>query len=212
MKRVIDIRNKKCADTIGEKFKARHFDFYYAENKEQAKEIALSLIPKDHLVSWGGSVSIAEIGLKDALNEQGYNILDRDAYPPEQKQEIARKALTCDTYLMSANAITEDGMLVNIDGNGNRVAALIFGPKQVIVIAGMNKLTKDLDSAIKRARSTAAPINCHRFPNLQTPCNKIGTCADCLSPDSICAQMVITRLCKPQGRIKVIFVSENLGF
>ena len=140
-------------------------------------------------------------------------VLDRDtAKTPEERMEIMRKGLTCDTFIMGTNAATQDGQLYNIDGNGNRTAALIFGPKQVIVIVGMNKVEPTLEAAISRARSTAATINAQRF-GIPTPCNANGMCADCLSPKSICNQMVRTRRNSgPQGRIKIILVGENLGY
>ena len=150
-------------------------------------------------------------GLKQRLAQEGYTLLDRDtANTPEEKQAIMRQALTCGTFLMSSNAISEDGQLVNIDGIGNRVAALCFGPKQVIVVAGMNKVAADLDGAVSRARHIAAPANAQRFDG-KTPCTVNGQCGDCTSPDCICSQMVITRFCKPAGRIKVVLVGEELG-
>jgi L-lactate utilization protein LutB len=145
--------------------------------------------------------------------EKGYKVIDRDkAASPEERTELMRQALLCDTYLTGTNALTEDGQLVNVDGNGNRVAAMTFGPKQVIVVAGMNKVQKTLETACARARTIAAPVNVQRFQDLKTPCNETGACADCLSPDSICSFIVHTRLCKPKGRIKVILIGKDLGF
>ena len=205
-------RNQKCAKTAVEAFKKRHFDAYYCETKEDALKTALALIPGDHQVSWGGCKSMADIGLADALARRGQPVLDRAAAKsPEESREMMRTALLCDSYILSANAASMDGQLVNIDGNGNRVAALCYGPKQVVVILGVNKLEPDLDSAIRRARFIAAPVNAQRF-DLSTPCKQTGRCADCLCPDSICAQMVITRLCRPAGRIKILVVAEELGF
>lgn len=129
----------------------------------------------------------------------------------EEKQELMRQALLCDTYLMSSNAVSQDGQLVNIDGNGNRCAALIYGPKSVVMVVGMNKVAADLDAAISRARNTAAPANVQHFPGLKTPCSVTGVCANCLSPETICCQFVITRYSRVPGRIKVIFVGEGLG-
>ncbi len=128
-----------------------------------------------------------------------------------EKQALMRQALTCGTFIMSSNAISADGQLVNLDGNANRVAALCFGPESVLVIAGMNKVMGDLDSAIARARQVAAPANAQRF-DIKTPCAVTGSCGDCTSPDCICCQMVITRGCRPAGRIKVILVGQDLGF
>lgn len=203
-------------DTVGEKiveaFKRRHFDAYYCATGTDAVNKVLSLIPKTDVVSWGGSMTLSELGVQSKLKEEGYKVLDRDtAKTPEEKNEISRKALLCDTFLMSANAITEDGQLFNIDGNGNRLGALVFGPKSVIVVVGMNKVTKTLDDAIARARTIAAPMNHHRFQGV-TPCTQTGLCGDCISSDCICAQMVTTRISRPAGRIKVILVGEEHGF
>jgi L-lactate utilization protein LutB len=179
----------------------------------EAVEKALSLIPKSHTVSWGGSATIDDSGLKTRLVDLGYNVLDRDkAASPEERTERMRQALLCDTFLGSSNAVSEDGQLVNIDGFGNRVAAMTFGPKQVILIVGLNKVAKTLDDALVRARTIASPLNAQRFPNLKTPCNETGACGNCLSADSICSFIVTTRLCKPAKRIKVILVGQDLGF
>lgn len=201
----------KKGPKVAENFNKRGFEAYYCPTKEDALAKAISLIPEDHVVSWGGSVSIKDIGLRPYVLEHR-QVIDRDtAKTPEERQELLRKALLCDTYIMGTNAATEDGQLYNIDGTGNRVAALIFGPKQVIVIVGMNKVEPTLETAISRARTVASPMNMQRFSK-KTPCAVTGMCADCLSPDSICNQMVRTRRCAPAGRIKVILVGENVGF
>jgi len=191
---------------------SRSFDAFYFDETVEAIEKIISLIPKDHLVSWGGSQTMLDLGIQERLEKEGYNLLDRDkAASPEERMERMRKALLCDTFLSGTNAISEDGQLVNIDGYGNRVAAMIFGPKQVIVAAGMNKIAKTYKDAIVRARTIAAPLNIQRFPNLETPCSETGSCADCLSPDTICSFFVTTRFCKPKGRIKVILIGKDLG-
>lgn len=201
----------KKGPKVAENFNKRGFEAYYCPTKEDALAKAISLIPEDHIVSWGGSVSINDIGLRPYVLEHR-QVIDRDtAKTPEERQELLHKALLCDTYIMGTNAATEDGQLYNIDGTGNRVAALIFGPKQVVVIIGMNKVEPTLDAAITRARSVASPMNMQRFSK-KTPCAITGMCADCLSPDSICNQMVRTRRCAPAGRIKIILVGENVGF
>lgn len=201
----------KKGPKVAENFNKRGFEAYYCPTKEDALAKAISLIPEDHVVSWGGSVSINDIGLRPYVLEHR-QVIDRDtAKTPEERQELLRKALLCDTYIMGTNAATEDGQLYNIDGTGNRVAALIFGPKQVIVIVGMNKVEPTLETALSRARTVASPMNMQRFSK-KTPCAVTGMCADCLSPDSICNQMVRTRRCAPAGRIKVILVGENVGF
>lgn len=201
----------KKGPKVAENFNKRGFEAYYCPTKEEALKKAVSLIPESHVVSWGGSVSIDEIGLRPYVLEHR-QVIDRDtAKTPEERKELLRKALLCDTFIMGTNAATEDGQLYNIDGNGNRVAALIFGPKQVVVIVGMNKVEPTLEAAITRARTVASPINMQRFSK-KTPCAVTGMCADCNSPDSICNQMVRTRRCAPVGRIKVILVGENLGY
>lgn len=206
------LRNKLLGETLVKNLTKRGMGAYYCATKEEALAKALELIPETDVVSWGGSVSVKDIGLLAAIKKRN-PVIDRDlADTPEEKMELMRNALLCDTFLMSSNAISKDGQLVNIDGNGNRVAALIFGPKQVIMIVGMNKITGTLEGAIDRARHVAAPINAARFPGLSTPCAKLGTCADCIAPDAICCQVVITRVSRIKERIKVILVGENLGF
>ncbi|MBO4725577.1 MAG: lactate utilization protein [Firmicutes bacterium] len=208
---------KETYDALGpqvaKKMNERFFEAYYVSTKEEALAKALELIGKDDLVSWGGTVTVDQVGLKEALYARGQKMLDRDkAASPEERVEILHKALGCDYFLMSSNAISADGQMVNIDGTGNRVAALCYGPRNILVIAGMNKVTPDLDSAVKRARNVAAPVNSFRFPALKTPCKIAGKCVDCKGETSICAQFVTTRICKPAGRIKVILVGEDLGF
>ncbi|MGM9680931.1 MAG: lactate utilization protein [Eubacteriales bacterium] len=212
MNEFVEERAEKCGQTLVNALKKRHFDACFCKDKKEALAKALELIPTDDVVSWGGTFSAAEIGLFPALAGRGQPILDRaTAKNREESQDIARKALTCGTFVMSANAASADGQLVNIDGNGNRVAALMFGPRQVLVILGINKICPDLESAVKRARFVAAPTNAQRF-DIGTPCKSTGVCADCLCPDSICAQIVVTRICRPAGRIKVLVVGEDLGF
>jgi len=208
----IALRNQKLGAQVVKALKNRHFDACYVDDSKAAVEKAVSLIPQGHVVSWGGSATLDETGIKERLAHEGYKVIDRDKAPSrEERVELMRQALLCDTFLTSCNAISEDGQLVNIDGFGNRVAAMIFGPRQVIVIAGMNKLAKTHDDAVVRARTIAAPLNIQRFPDSKTPCNETGSCADCKSPDSICSFIVTTRLCKPANRIKVILVGEDLG-
>ena len=193
-------------------FASRGFDAYYCKNIIEAKSLALSLIPETDSVSWGGSVSIDTLGLKEALYTRGNVMIDREkAETPEERTNIMRQGLLADTFLMSANALSADGQMVNIDGTGNRVAALCYGPKNVIVVAGINKLCPTLDDAIIRAKNTAAPMNSQRFPSETRPCYLTGKCADCKAPDTICTQMLITRYSRTPGRIKVIIVGEELG-
>lgn len=206
------LRNQLMGESLVKRFEKRGFAAYYCATKEEAVAKALELIPEEDIVSWGGSVTLKEVGLLDAIKKRN-PVIDRDlAETPEEKTELMRNALLCDTFLMSSNAISKDGQLVNIDGNGNRVAALVFGPKQVLVIAGVNKVVGSLDAAMDRARNVAAPINAARFAGLPTPCAKLGMCAECVSPSSICSQILITRTCRVPNRIKIIIVGEHLGF
>ena len=212
MKTFTEQRYSKLGPKVVNALKTRSFDAWYFDDTAEAVEKIISLIPKDHLVSWGGSLTMVGLGIQERLANEGYSLLDRDkAATPEERGEIMRRALLCDTFLAGTNAVSEDGRLVNIDGYGNRAAAMIFGPKQVIIAAGMNKVAKTLDDAVVRARTIAAPANTQRFSNLKTPCNENGTCANCLSADTICSFFVTTRFCKPAGRIKVILIGKDLG-
>ena len=189
----------------------RHFDAYYCPTKEDALQKALELIPEGASVGWGGAMSAEQIGLMDAVKEGDYRAIDRAlCKTPEERDQCAIDCLTADVFLTGANGLSLDGEMVNIDGSGNRVAAIIFGPKSVLVIAGMNKVEDDLESAINRARTVAAPMNQQRF-QLPNPCTGTGACADCKSLTCICNHIVVTRHCRPAGRIKFILVGEELG-
>ena len=188
---------------------SRQMSGYYAANREEALKIALSLIPEGSTVTMGGAMSAHEIGLPQALAEGNYNFIDRDKM--EDKRAAMLAAYDADFFLASANAMTEDGVIVNIDGNANRVSAIAQGPRHVLFIVGMNKICDDVDGALKRARNVAAPINAQRF-GLNTPCTKTGSCMDCKTPDTICCQFLITRYSKHPGRIHVILVTDFLGF
>lgn len=204
-------RNEKLVKGMIEKLALRNMTGYFAQDKEEALKIALSLIPEGSKVTMGGSMSVKAIGLDAALKNDKYDFCDRDEMPPEKKRDAALFAYDADVFLGSCNAVSEDGILVNIDGNSNRVSAYAFGPKKLVLIVGMNKVAPDFDSALKRARNEAAPINAQRF-NLNTPCSKLGKCMDCLSPDTICCQFLITRASRHKDRIHVIFVNEDLGY
>ena len=202
-------RNALLARKVIKGLESRNMTGYWAENKKDALAQALALIPEGSSVTMGGATSAHEIGLVDALKKGDYNFIDRDAY--EDKRAAMLAAYDADVFLSSANAITEDGILVNIDGNSNRVSAIAQGPRKVIFIVGMNKVCSDPNAAMKRARNVAAPINAQRF-GLNTPCCKTGTCMDCKSPDTICCQFLITRFSRHKDRIHVILVNGNLGF
>lgn len=209
MNDIITKRNNLLAETVIKGLKSRNMSGYYAANKEEALKIALDLIPEGSTITMGGSMSVAEIGLKDALKNGNYNFVDRDNY--EDKIAAARMAYDADFYLGSSNAVTTDGVLINIDCNSNRVSAYAYGPSKLILVVGMNKIAGDVDSALKRARNEAATMNCQRF-GLSTPCSKTGTCMNCKSPDTICCNFLITRYERHPGRVHVILVNENLGF
>ena len=202
-------RNELLAQTVIKGLQSRNISGYYAASREEALSIALSLIPEGSTATMGGGVSVHEIGLVDALKNGNYSFIDRDDYA--DKREAALLAYDADVFLASCNALTSDGVLVNIDGNSNRVSAIAHGPKKVIFIVGMNKVCDDVDGAMKRARNVAAVTNAQRF-NISTPCSKTGTCMDCKSPDTICCQFLITRYSRHAGRIHVILVNDNLGF
>ena len=212
MKTPMELRYDKLGPKVVKALESRFFKAWYFSDTAEAVEKVFSLIPKTDTVSWGGSLTTTGLSLTAMAAEKGYKVIDRDkAASPAERTELMRQALLCDTFLTGTNAISEDGQLVNIDGGGNRVAAMTFGPKQVIVVAGLNKVVKTVMDAFTRAKTIAAPANMQRFPNGQTPCNETGICGDCLSPDSICSFIVRTRLCKPAGRIKVILIGKDLG-
>ena len=202
-------RNDLLAERVIKGLQSRNMTGYYARTREEALEKALKLIPEGSSISMGGATSVHEIGLSDAVKTDKYNFIDRDA--TEDKRAAMLAAYDADVFLSSCNAMTEDGILVNIDGNANRVSAIAQGPKKVIFIVSMNKVCIDVDSAVKRARNVAAPINAQRF-GLSTPCSKTGSCMNCKSPDTICCQFLITRFSRHKDRIHVILVGEDLGF
>lgn len=202
-------RNELWAQTIIKGLESRNMTGYYAATKEEALKKALELIPEGSSVTMGGAMSAHEIGLVDAVKKGNYNFIDRDA--AEDKRAAMLAAYDADVFLASVNAMTQDGVLVNIDGNSNRVSAIAQGPKKVLFIVGMNKVCDDVDGAMKRARNVAAPINAQRF-GLSTPCAKTGSCMNCKSPDTICCQFLITRYSRHKDRIHVILVNDELGF
>lgn len=200
------------AKTIINKLKARKMDGYYCKTKEEASQKVLELIGKEKkLVTYGGSMTIENMGIKEQIEEAGHDLLKRELYTtPEEKRECYAKQTMADVYLMSTNAITLDGELVNIDGAGNRVACLSFGPTEVIMVVGMNKVVTDVSEGINRVHNFAAPPNTVRL-NCNTPCSKTGQCGDCLT-DTICCQTVITRASRVPGRIKIVLVGEEMGY
>lgn len=202
-------RNELLAQKVIKGLQSRNMTGYYAATREEALRIALSLIEKGSSVTMGGALSAHEIGLVDAVKTGDYRFIDRNAYA--DKRQAMLDAYDADWFLSSVNAMSDDGELVNIDGNANRVSAIAQGPKHVLFIVGMNKVCSDLDSAMKRARGIAAPTNAQRF-GLSTPCSRTGACMNCKSPDTICCQFLITRFSRHKDRIHVILVNDNLGF
>ena len=202
---------EKRAQILLKNLKSRHFDAWYCATKEEALTKALELIPEGSTVAWGGVMSAHEIGLIDALNQGNYHAIDRDkCATPEEREQAMREGHFADYFLTSANGLSMDGEMVNIDGYGNRVAAIICGPRNVLVIAGMNKVCDTLEAAVTRARTVAAPMNQQRFSS-PNPCGITGKCCYCKTETCICNHIVVTRHSRPVGRIKFILVGEELG-
>ncbi|MBR1445394.1 MAG: lactate utilization protein [Firmicutes bacterium] len=196
----------KVAETVVKNLKSRNMDACYCENKEDAVKKMLEIMEEGKSVTWGGSVTMAELGIVSELEKRNFVLLDRaKAGSREEVEKIYRDAFNSDYYLMSSNAVTMQGELINIDGNGNRVAALIYGPKQVIIVVGMNKIVKDVQSGEQRIKDIAAPMNTIRL-NCDTPCAKTGVCHDCIGKSTICCTTVVTRYARHTDRIKVILV------
>ena len=213
-KMISNIRTELMVKRTIEGLEKRNMTGYFCQTIEEANELILSLIPEGDSVSWGGSMTIRDTGLTRMIKESGkYNVMDRDeTNSVEEMREVQRQALLCDTYITGTNAMTIDGELVNIDGLGNRVAAICYGPKQVIVFTGINKIMHSEEAAIDRARNVAAATNIHRFDAFETPCKTTGKCGNCSGPGCICQQVVITRKSMINNRIKVVIVNESLGF
>lgn len=202
---------KHAAVSVMKNLEKRGFTGYYCETKEDIVKKVMELIPAKSSVTWGGSETLVEAGVLDAVKSADYEIIDRkSAKTPEESRQLYGRIVCADYFLTSTNAFTIDGELVNVDGNGNRVACLITGPSHVIVVAGMHKMCANVEDAIRRIHTLAAPPNAIRV-GVQTPCAVTGVCSDCLSPGCICCQTVVTRKSKP-GRIIVILTGEELGF
>ncbi len=209
----IEKRNQQLGAKMVKSLEHRHFDAYYCATAAEAREKVNSLIPDGSSVTWGGTMTVRDLGIPQLLKDRNtLQVWDRDAVEsPEEKQEIYLRAFQANYYLSSANAISEDGVIVNIDGNGNRVAAITWGPQHVIFVIGINKVAQDAEAALKRARSTASPINAARF-DIQTPCQLDGQCHNCHSPQSICNYIHFLRNSSKPGRIIVVLVGESLGY
>lgn len=205
--------HQTLSETLIQNLSKRQIEGYYCATIEEARKKALSFVTPGSTVAFGGSMSLEESGILNELRTRDdINLIDRSkAQTPEETKRMYREGFSSDTYFMSTNALTIDGELINIDGNGNRVASLIYGPDQVIIVAGFNKVVSSVEDGIRRVRNSATPPNCIRLSR-QTPCAATGRCADCLAPDCICNQIVVTRRNGTPNRIKVILVGESLGY
>ncbi len=208
-----ETRNQLLAERLIKNLKRRNIEAHYCPTAPEAVDKVMELIADGSSVTWGGTMTVRDLGIPQALKDRGtLEVLDRDTVQsPEEKQQMYLRAFSTDVFLSSANAISEDGVIVNIDGNGNRIAAISWGPKKVIFVIGLNKVCQDVDAAIARARSTASPINAQRF-DINTPCKADGTCHNCTSPDSICSYIHLLRNSRNTGRHVVVLVGENLGY
>lgn len=206
-------RNQKLAERMIKSLNCRNMEAFYCPTGKEAVEKVSELIEDGSSVTWGGSVTVRSLGIPDALRNRGtLEVLDRDLVETREEQlQIYLRAFSADVYLTSANAISEDGVIVNIDGNGNRVAAISWGPKKVIFIIGLNKVAQTVEAALARARSTASPINAQRF-DINTPCKIDGTCHNCNSPESVCSYVHFLRNSRTKGRHVVVLVGEDLGY
>lgn len=201
-----------AAPSVIAELKKRNMEGYYFENCEEMVQKILSMLPENATVAWGGSESFKESGMLAALQKGNYQLIDRSqAVTDDEKRSLYGRTVMADAYFMSSNAITYDGILLNIDGSGNRLACLMHGPKEVYIIVGMNKFTKTVEAGIERIRNLASPANVQRL-SYKTPCHETGLCTNCLSPECICSHLVITRRNRLPGRIKVFVVAENLGY
>jgi L-lactate utilization protein LutB len=207
-----ELRNERLAQTIIKNLKRRHIEGFYCPTGEDAVKKVSELIADGSSVTWGGTMTVRDLGIPEALKRRGtLEVIDRDlATTAEDKQAMYLRAFSTDVYLSSANAISEDGVIVNIDGNGNRVAAITWGPKKVIFVIGLNKVAQTVEAALARARSTASPVNAARF-DIKTPCQTDGVCHNCNSADSICNYVHFLRN-SPRGRHQVVLVGEDLGY
>ena len=203
---------RTTAQTVIKNLKRRNMEGFYCETSEEAVKLVCDMIPAGDSITWGGTVTFAETGVKAALEAGDWRMLDRaTAATPDEKRAMWRDRASADWFFMSANALTVDGELVNIDGNSDRLSLLLHGPEHVIVLVGMNKLVADVDAGFKRIRTTTCPLNAARL-HTNTPCEVAGTCSECHSERCMCCQMVVTRHSRHAGRIKVILIGESLGY
>lgn len=209
----LEKRNALLADKLIKNFKHRNITAHYCPTATQAVELICNMIADGSTVTWGGSMTIRDMGLTHALHSRtALNLIDRDqATSPDEVRQMYLKSFEADYYLTGANAVSQDGVIVNIDGNGNRVAAITWGPRKVIHVVGMNKVAQTVDAALARARGTAATINAARL-GTETPCNTDGCCHNCNSPASICSYVHFLRNSRFGDRHIVVLVGEDLGY
>ena len=208
----LKVSNQKKASVVIKGLERRGMSAIYFSTKEEAFAFIKSKLHKSDLISWGGSVTLQEIGLLSYLRDNEYHLIDRNkAADFEELRKMYSEAMLCNVYFMSSNAITMDGELVNIDGNGNRVGALIYGPQNVVIVAGMNKIVPNVEEGISRIKNTAAPLNAWRG-DYETGCKYAGHCVNCMTEECMCGQIVVTRYARIPNRIHVVLVGESLGF
>ena len=202
---------------VKESLERNNFDVYTASNAAKAKDVVQEeILPTINVktVSWGGSITFISTGLYGAIQDDpNYDTLDvfKKNLSPENAMELRRQALLVDLYITGTNAVTEKGQLINLDMYGNRIAAITFGPRYVIILVGRNKIVSDVEEAVSRIKNYAAPVNAMRLDK-KTPCAKSASCEDCNSPDRICNTWTITEKSIPKGRVKIVLINEDLGF
>ncbi|MCT8975988.1 lactate utilization protein [Clostridium sp. CX1] len=206
------VMEQKVKRTI-ENLEKNNMDAYFVQDEKALVEKISEFVTDGDTVSVGGSMTLFETGVIEFLRKGKFNFLDRykEGLTAADTKDIFRKSFLADAYFVSSNAVTEKGELYNVDGNGNRVAAMLYGPDKVIVIVGVNKIVKDVDEAIKRTKGCAAPANTKRL-NRNTPCTKVGYCVECSSDERICNDYVLMRRQTQKGRVKVIIVGKELGY
>ena len=211
-KNVIWANEKKISRTV-QAINKNNMNGYYAKDREELIRIIEDIVSENSLVSCGGSMTLFETGVMEHLRSGRYKFLDRykEDITREEVVNMFKESFFADAYFTSSNAVTENGELYNVDGNGNRVAAMLYGPEKVIVICGVNKIVKNVEEAIKRNRECAAPINAKRL-NKETPCSKVGYCMDCKSKDRICNEYTLIKRQNRKERMHIIFLNENLGY
>lgn len=203
---------RSTAQTVIKNLQRRNMEGYYCETAEEAVRLVCDIIPAGDSITWGGSVTFTETGMRAALEAGDWRMLDRStATTPDEQREMWRDRASADWFFMSANALTVGGELVNIDGNSDRLSLLLHGPEHVVVLVGMNKLVADVDAGFKRISTTTCPLNAARL-HTNTPCEVAGVCSECHSERCMCCQMVVTRHSRHAGRIKVVLIGENLGY